>query len=115
MFTFILIIHVIISLLLIVTILMQQSKGGLSDMFGGAQESFFGASGADTFFSKFTAILAGLFMITSISLALLSSGGKGRAAAPQDIVPQIPTENTTPVVPQDQNNSSEIPALPQGE
>ncbi|GEM_PF-322155 len=101
MFTLLLIIHIIVSALLIVVILMQQSKGGLSSMFGGSQDSVFGASGAETFFTRATAIMAVIFMITSFSLALMSSSKKDTAinheiqpetnVLDQQAVPQIDT------------------------
>ena len=99
MFTLLLVIHVIVSALLIVVILMQQSKGGLSSMFGGSQESMFGATGAETFFTRATAVMAVIFMITSFSLALMSSGKKATAPAqeiqPQtDVMPEQPVQQT---------------------
>ncbi|MDD3804222.1 MAG: preprotein translocase subunit SecG [bacterium] len=103
MFTLILIVHIIVSVLLILVILMQQSKGGMSAMFGGSQDSVFGASGADTFFTKATAVMAVIFMITSFSLALLSGGPKTAQPAteiqPQaDVLPEqtLPQTDTTP-------------------
>lgn len=67
-------------------------------MFGGSQESMFGASGADSFFTKATAVMAVIFMLTSFSLALMS--GRGRTAAPsQEIQPQsdvAPQQQTLP-------------------
>lgn len=87
MFTLLLTIHIIVSLLLVVIILMQQSKGGVAAMFGGGQDSVFGASGADSLFSKITAVLAFVFMITSFSLALMSSSGRN-TGAPANIAPQ---------------------------
>lgn len=78
MFTFLLVIHIIVSVLMVVVILLQQSKGGMSAMFGGSQDSPFGAGGAEGFFSKLTTVMAIVFMITSFTLALMS-GGRGTA------------------------------------
>jgi len=105
LFTLLLVIHVIVSILLIVVILMQQSKGGLSSMFGGSSDSMFGASGAETFFTRVTAVMAVIFMITSFSLALISIGKKVGSPMqenqPQTDMPeqQVPQSDTTPITP----------------
>ncbi len=113
MFTLILIVHVIVSILLIVIILMQEAKGGMSSMFGGSNESLFGATGAGKFFTKLTTVLAGIFMLTSLTLALLSK----RPVQQEVEVPTLPPVNqqqTTPLE-QQNNNVPEIPVVPQGE
>lgn len=72
--TFIKGIHIIVSILLIITVLLQPGKGGdLGSMFGGTTESIFGASGAVPFLTKVTRVLAVLFMITSLSLGYFST------------------------------------------
>jgi preprotein translocase subunit SecG len=74
-YTFLLIVHVLVSVLLTLTILMQSSKGGgLSGTFGGAGNSaLFGGRGAATFLSKLTTGLAVSFMVISIIIGLMSS------------------------------------------
>ncbi|MDI6740983.1 MAG: preprotein translocase subunit SecG [Candidatus Edwardsbacteria bacterium] len=79
MFTFILIIHLIACLLLIAVVLMQTGKGGLGLAFGGG-ESFFGGRGAAPFMIRATTALAVVFMLTSLSLALVSGKQTRRAA-----------------------------------
>lgn len=72
--TFIKGIHIAVSILLIITVLLQPGKGGdLGSMFGGTTESIFGASGAVPFLTKVTRVLAVLFMITSLSLGYFST------------------------------------------
>jgi preprotein translocase subunit SecG len=72
--TFIKAIHIIVSILLIITVLLQPGKGGdLGSMFGGTTESIFGASGAVPFLTKITRVLAVLFMVTSLSLGYFST------------------------------------------
>ena len=74
MYTFLLIIHVLVSLLLTLTILMQSSKGGgLSGTFGGAGgSSMFGGREAATFLSKLTTGLAVAFFVISIFIGFIS-------------------------------------------
>ncbi|MCK4994576.1 MAG: preprotein translocase subunit SecG, partial [Candidatus Omnitrophica bacterium] len=79
MYAFLLVIHVIVSLFLIFIILIQSGKGeGLSDVFGGgsSQTTIFG-SRTGNFLTKATTASAIIFMVTCLSLALISkrSGG----------------------------------------
>ena len=69
---FILIFHFIVALSLIVLILLQQGKGAEAGAsFGaGASQTVFGSGGGWNFFSKMTAILATVFFVTSVSLAI---------------------------------------------
>lgn len=109
MFTFLLVIHIIVSVLMVVIILLQQSKGGgMSAMFGGGQDSPFGAGGAEGFFSKLTTVLAIVFMVTSFTLALMSGG---RTAAPDTGIGNIQTESgdIQPQLDFDENATTETP------
>ena len=76
MFTFFVVIHVIVCISLILVVLLQSGRGGgLAGAFGGGggSQTFFGGRGAATFLSKATAWLAIGFMVMSILLAVLSS------------------------------------------
>jgi preprotein translocase subunit SecG len=66
-------IHVIVCLLLIVIILLQQGKSAdLAAAFGGqGSQTAFGPRSAANLLTKSTAWLAGLFILTSISLTVL--------------------------------------------
>lgn len=69
-------IHIIVSILLIVTVLLQPGKGDdLGTIFGGSSQSIFGASGAVPFLTKITRVLAVVFIITSLSLGYFSAKG----------------------------------------
>ena len=75
--TLLVILHVVVSLILIVVILLQSGKAGdLSTAFGGSSETLFGAR-AGTFFTRLTTILAIVFMITSLTLAIVTAKGLG--------------------------------------
>ncbi|MFH1406593.1 MAG: preprotein translocase subunit SecG [Candidatus Omnitrophota bacterium] len=69
----VLIVHIIACLVLIAVILLQAGKGGgLSEMFGGgATQNIFGTS-ATTFLTRATTACAIIFIITSLTLAVLS-------------------------------------------
>ncbi len=69
---FLFFIHVIFAILLVTVVLMQSGRGGgLTEGFASA-ESMFGAK-TNSFMVKTTSVLAALFIITSLSLAFLSS------------------------------------------
>jgi preprotein translocase subunit SecG len=117
MFSIFLPIHALISILLIVVVLLQQAKGaGLSPVFGGGQ-SVFGARGAASFLAKLTSVLAILFMITSILLAIsprFRTSGSGiedrlkEGVTPIETVPEIPEEGgETPMVPSPEGGGGE--------
>jgi len=65
--------HVIACFFLIAVVLLQQGKGqDLASAFGGGgSQTAFGPRGSATVLSRATAILAGVFVITSLSLSVL--------------------------------------------
>ena len=63
--------NVVLAFLLIVVILLQKSEGGAMGL-GVSQDSFVSSRSAGNFLTKTTAILATLFIITSISLTIMS-------------------------------------------
>ncbi len=82
------ILHVIVSILLVVAILVQSSKGGglAGSAFGGGPSmSFLGARGTATFLSRATTILAIIFMLNSLALSKFR-GGKGPISVTQESV-----------------------------
>ena len=68
---FILVLNIILAVLLVVVILFQRSEGGALGL-GVSQDSFISSRSASSFLTKTTAIIATLFIITSISLTIIS-------------------------------------------
>ena len=66
----ILIIHVVIAVLLIGSVLLQRSEGGALGI-GSGNESLMSSRSAGNFLTKFTTIMAILFIATSISLTII--------------------------------------------
>lgn len=68
-------VHVLLALMIIALVLLQRGKGAEAGAgFGsGASGTVFGARGTSTLFSKLTAVFAGLFFVTSLSLAYIGS------------------------------------------
>ena len=124
MYQVIIVIHVFLGLGIIGLILMQQGKGAdAGAAFGtGSAGSVFGAQGAASFLSRATAIMATLFFLTSLGLAMIN-GNKGKAfdlmSAPetQQNTSGLPEAggakslDTNPVLPE--IKSEEMPAVPE--
>src|SRR5262252_1958249 len=77
MTTFLDIVHLLVCAVLMFVVLLQQGKGGgLGAAFGGAAAAqVFGGRGAGNILTRATAVCAAIFMLTSVSLAYLSSSG----------------------------------------
>ncbi|MER3424064.1 MAG: preprotein translocase subunit SecG [Nitrospiraceae bacterium] len=73
MYTLAVVIHVIVCFLMIASILLQAGKGAeIGAAFGGSSQTVFGSRGPGTFLSKVTIAAAVIFMLTSLTLAILS-------------------------------------------
>ena len=74
-------IHIFVSIALIMIVLLQTGKGAdMGAAFGGgSSQTLFGSTGASTFLSKATTAAAIIFMVTSLSLAYLSSHRTGES------------------------------------
>ena len=73
MFTALTILHVLVAFIMVGVILLQSGKGAeIGAAFGGSSQTVFGARGANTFLGKLTAVTATIFMLTSLSLAIMS-------------------------------------------
>ena len=84
MYAVLLIVHLLVCLGLIAVVLVQSGKGGglAGGAFGGSAQTVFGGRGATDFITRATMVLGGLFFVTSLVLALMSSGigaGRGRS------------------------------------
>ena len=69
---FILAIDIILAVLLICVVLLQKSEGGALGL-GVSQDSFISSRSASNFLTKATAIIATLFIVTSVSLTIFSN------------------------------------------
>jgi preprotein translocase subunit SecG len=73
---FLVIIHTLVCLFLIAVVLLQSGKGAeIGAAFGGSSQTIFGSRGAASFLSKLTTVSAVVFMITSLSLAIVTNKG----------------------------------------
>ena len=73
LYTLLVIVHVCICFLMIGAMLLQSGKGAeIGASFGGSSQTVFGSRGPANFLSKLTVIVAAVFMMTSLSLAILA-------------------------------------------
>ena len=92
----IIIVHVLVSTLMIGVILLQSGKGAeIGAAFGGSSQTIFGSRGAATFLSKMTIATATLFMLTSLTLSILSV----KRSVVSSIVDEHPPTTAAPATP----------------
>ena len=99
------VIHVLVCVFLILVVLLQQGKGAdLSVFGGGSTQTAFGARGATTLLHKLTVASFVVFILTTVSIAIMKGGptgtvmagqGKGKAAKTAPATP-APKSNPAP-------------------
>ncbi len=109
-----LVIHLIIAIGLVATVLLQRSEGGalgIGGGGGGGSGGLFTGRGAANMLTRATAVLAGLFFLTSIVLTLLARGDGSPQSILDAITPGSQNEESAPAKP----SGSVLPQLPGGE
>ena len=71
--TILIVANIVLAIVLIVIVLLQRSEGGALGL-GLSQDNFASTRSVGNFLTKTTAIIATLFIISSISLVVLSRG-----------------------------------------
>ncbi len=115
MSAFLIIIHVMVCVALILIVLLQTGKGAdMGAAFGGgSSQTLFGSTGASTFLTKATTVAAIVFMVTSLTLAYLSSHQTSDSVMsdvdapfeqpyPTQEIPALPEESPAPIPDQPQ-------------
>ncbi|MHB8173778.1 MAG: preprotein translocase subunit SecG [Nitrospirota bacterium] len=112
MFTFLIIIHVIVCIAVVLVVLLQQGKGAdIGATFGsGGSQTVFGSRGAGNFLTKLTAAAGAIFMITSLSLAIIESHGTSSSVVKVPAGKAIPGPAAPPAMPQ--KGAPFVPASP---
>ncbi|HWR51320.1 MAG TPA: preprotein translocase subunit SecG [Bryobacteraceae bacterium] len=114
-------VHILVCVFLVIVVLLQSGKAAdLAGAFGGmGSQTAFGPRGSATLLSKATTLAAALFMITSLTLAVMASrstAGPGGSVLdthkPAQTAP-APTQ-TAPLPKSGTGNTVTIPLTPQG-
>lgn len=101
-------IHIVVCFFLIVVVLLQSGKAAdLAGAFGGmGSQTAFGPRGSATLLSKATTLAAAIFMVTSLTLAILATRGAAssgsvleRQKSPAKSAPANPTAPVHPEAP----------------
>lgn len=71
--TVLLVVHLMVVLTLVAVVLLQRSEGGALGIGGGGGGGFFSSRGTANLLTRTTAILAGIFFVTSLALTLLAN------------------------------------------
>lgn len=126
------VVYVLIAVAMIVLILLQRGAGAAagSGFGGGASATVFGARGSANFLSKSTAVLATLFFLISIAMAMIAQRsaqpaaaddlgvmGAMEQAAPSSTSSELPSAVSAPgaesgEIPSPAEAASEVPATP---
>ena len=93
---FILVLNIILAILLVIVVLLQKSEGGALGI-GASQDSFMSSRTAGNLLTRATAIIATLFIITSILLTIIAQKEIGTTSVLEKVEekqdpsePQIP-------------------------
>ena len=90
-------VNIILAVILIISILLQRSEGGALGL-GVSQDTFTTARSMGTFLTKFTAIIATLFIVCSIAIVAIS---------------RDELRETQSVLEKEEEENSNLPQIPQ--
>ncbi len=110
MTTLIVTLHIIVAIVLIGVVLIQRGQGAdIGATFGGGgAQTLFGSRGSGSFLGKLTGALAGVFMITSLTLAFFSQQ-QGGSVVERQLAPVQPVqEESLPVTAPDEFDPSSL-------
>ena len=89
--------YVLVCGLLLLVVLLQQGKGDIAAAFGGgSSQSAFGARAGATVLSKATAVLAALFMLSALALAIIGQRGNTGSLISGSAAPKPVSAPATP-------------------
>lgn len=104
MTTVLLVIHLLIALTMVGVVLLQRSEGGALGIGGGGGGGLMSGRASANLLTRATAVLAALFMLSSMGLTLLATGSRQPRSIIEDVAAPVapveePAEPTGPSVP----------------
>lgn len=94
-------VHGLIVLSLIIIVLLQRSEGGALGMGGGGGGGFMTSRGAANVLTRTTSVLAALFFLTSIALAMTARSGESDSEIAEDLTGERVIDPTKPLTTED--------------
>lgn len=95
--TLLIIVHVVVCFILVGIVLLQNGKGaGIGATFGGSSQTLFGSEGPMPLLNKVTTAIAVIFMLTSMTLAYISSHSGSGSVMDEVIKTQPVVEEQVP-------------------
>jgi preprotein translocase subunit SecG len=99
--TVVLVVHIVVAFAMILIVLLQSGKGAnMGAAFGGSSQTVFGSRGPAGFMSKLTTGVAVVFMLTSLTLSMISAGDRQVTilddVAQPDVVEELPPVEELP-------------------
>jgi preprotein translocase subunit SecG len=112
MLSFLLVVHGLLALALVGVILIQKSEGGGLGIGGGSAGGLVSARGAADLLTRSTTILATLFIVTSLVLAVLAARDRRPATIDTSLARPAPAVPIAPAGPAGVPIAGELPAVP---
>ena len=118
MYIVVVILHLLVCFILMAVVLLQAGKGAeMGAAFGGSSQTIFGSRGAAPFLSKLTIGAAAFYMITSLTLSILSKGKSvlpsvtdTKGAQTESVPKTVATSTTSKPAPVASTSTSMTPA-----
>ncbi len=108
------VIHLILAISMIFIVLIQQSEGGIGGLGGGGgggMGGFMTGRATANMLTRVTAVLAGLFMASSLALAIFANEGRTRGSILDQGAGPPANQTQSPAVP----SLPRVPSLPPSE
>ena len=109
MIILLLVVHILVAISLVGVILLQKSEGGALGMGSGGMSGFMTGRSTANLLTRTTAILALVFMLTSLSLVWFSNRGHAPRSIIDQGAPPAPAAPVAPVAPPPQTPPPEPP------
>ena len=97
MVTVLLVLHVVLSIIIIVSVLLQKSSSMGLGVYSGSNESLFGAKGPASFMSKFTMFIGLLFIINTVALSVFYTRYANKSIMDNNAIKEKQPPNLNPL------------------